>query len=74
MTSSNENISALLALCVTGEFPPQRPVFSLICAWTNRWVNSPNAGGSKRYSAYYDVAVIYRSPPRQFHIIATIIN
>ena len=31
MTSSNGNISALLALCVgnspvTGEFPPQRPV------------------------------------------------
>ena len=49
-------------------------MFSLICPWTNRWVNNPNADDLRRYHAHYDVSVIYRSPPRQFLIIATIIT
>ena len=49
-------------------------MFSLICAWTNRWVNNPNAGDLNRYRAHYDVTVIYPSPPRQFLTITTIIK
>ena len=69
MTSSNGNISALLALCagnspVTGEFPAQRLVrrgalmFSLICAWINGWVKSRDAGDLRRHRAHYDVIVM----------------
>ena len=69
MTSSNENISALLALCagnglVTGEFPSHKGqwrgalMFSLICAWINRWVNNGEAGDLRRHGAHYNVAVI----------------
>ena len=51
-----ETISVLLALCagnspVSGESPSQTPVtvvFSLICAWTNGWVNNRNAGDLRR--------------------------
>ena len=70
MTSSNVNISALLALCarnspVTGEFPSQRPVtrsfdVSLICALNKRlgWVNNREAG-DLRLRAHYDVTVMF---------------
>ena len=60
-----ETFSALLALCevnspVTGEFPSQRPVtrrfdVPLICAWTNVWAHSRDAGGLRRHSAHCDV-------------------
>ena len=30
-------------------------MFSLICAWTNRWVNNREAGHLRRYRALYDV-------------------
>ena len=63
-----ETFSALLALSVgnspvTGEFPSQRPVtpsfyFSLICAWTNSWVNSQDAGDLRRYCPHSDVSVM----------------
>ena len=29
-------------------------MFSLICAWTNRWVNSREAGDLRRHQAHYD--------------------
>ena len=60
--------SALLALCagnslVTGEFPHKGQwrgtlMFSLICAWINRWVNSREAVDLRRHRAHYDVSVI----------------
>ena len=63
-----ETFSALLALCagnspVTGQFPSQRSmsrglVFSLICAWTNGWVNNRHAGDLGRNRAHYDVTVM----------------
>ena len=63
-----ETLSALLALCagkspVTGEFPSLRPVtlsfdVSLICTWTNSWVNNRNAGDLGRHRARYDVIVM----------------
>ena len=61
-----ETFSALLAICagnspVSGEFPAQRPVtrmFSLICAWINRWVNNGETGDLRRYGALYDVIVM----------------
>ena len=55
MMSSNGNISALLALCeantpLTAVYPHKGQwrgalMFSLMCAWTNGWANSSNAGG-----------------------------
>ena len=32
--------------------------FSLICAWTNGWVNSRDAGDLRRHRAHYDVTVM----------------
>ena len=61
-----ETCFALLAICtgnspVTGEFPVQRPLtqsFSLICAWTNGWVNNGEAGDFRRHRAQYYVTVM----------------
>ena len=41
-------------------------MFSLICAWINRWVNNRKAGDLRRYHAHYDVIVmiIWVSPWR----------
>ena len=68
MTSSNGNVSALLAICarnspVTGEFPSLRQwrwvlMFSLICAWINGWVNNHEAGNLRRHRAHCDVIVM----------------
>ena len=33
-------------------------MFSLICAWTNCWVNNRDAGDLRRYRAHYDVTVM----------------
>ena len=33
-------------------------MFSLICAWTNNWVNNGDAGDLRRYRAHYDVVVM----------------
>ena len=33
-------------------------MFSLICAWINRWVNNREAGDLRRYFAHYDVIVM----------------
>ena len=33
-------------------------VFSLICAWTNRWVNNWDPGDLRRHRAHYDVTVM----------------
>ena len=32
-------------------------MFSLVCAWTNGWVNNQNAGDLRRHRAHYDVTV-----------------
>ena len=75
MTSSNGNISVLLALCtgnspVTGEFPSQRPAtrsFEVFFdAWINGWVNNGDAGDLRRHGAHYDVTVMYSGHPRHF--------
>ena len=65
MTSSNGNISVLLALCegnppITSGFPHkgQRRValmFSLIYAWTNGCENKRDARDLRRHRAYCDV-------------------
>ena len=34
-------------------------MFSLICAWTNGWVNNRDAGDSRRHRGHYDVTVMY---------------
>ena len=33
-------------------------MFSLICAWTNGWVNNQDAGDLRRHRAHYDVTVM----------------
>ena len=33
-------------------------IFSLICAWTNGWVNNRDAGHSRRHRAHHDIIVI----------------
>ena len=33
-------------------------MFSLICAWTNGWVNNRDAGDLRRHCAHYDVTVM----------------
>ena len=67
-----ETISALLALCaenspLTGEFPHKGALmfsrgalmFSLICAWTNGWVNNRYGADLRRHRAQYDVSVMW---------------
>ena len=68
MTSSNGNISVLLALCagnspVTGEFSHKGEwrealMFSLICVWINGWVNNREAGDLRLHRAHYDVILM----------------
>ena len=69
MTSSNGNISRFTGpLC--GEFTGHRwnsphkgqwcgaLAFSLICAWTNDWVNNRETGDLRRHRAHYDVTIM----------------
>ena len=35
-------------------------LFSLICAWTNGWINNRGAGDLRRHRANYDVIVMYK--------------
>ena len=35
-------------------------MFSLMCAWINRWVNNREAGDLRRHRAHYDVTVMAR--------------
>ena len=61
-----ETFSALLVIC-TGNSPAHigqwrgSLMFSLICAWINRWVNNGYAGDLRRYRAHYDVIVMSSS-------------
>ena len=69
MTSSNGNISALLAICagnsaMTGEFPTQRPVTRSFDVFFDLhlktvWVNNREAVDSRSHRAHYDVTVIF---------------
>ena len=66
VTSLNENIFRVTGhLC--GEFPGHRWIpltkagsfmLSLICAWTNGWVNNRDAGDLTRHRAHHDVTVM----------------
>ena len=69
MTSSNGNISALLAIFVWGihRSPVNSPhkgqwrgalMFSSICVWINSWVNNRKAGGLRCHRPHYDVTVM----------------
>ena len=68
MTSSNGKFSALLPF-VRGirRSPVNSPhksqwrgalMFSLICAWTNSWVNNREAGDLRHHCAHYNVIVM----------------
>ena len=41
-------------------------MFSLICAWINRWVNNGEAVDFRRYHSYYDVIVMRRCSDDKF--------
>ena len=65
-----ETFSALLAICAGSSPVPVNSkaqwrgaliCFSLICVWINGWVNNRKAGDLRRYSAHYDVIVMYLS-------------
>ena len=65
MTSSNGNISALLAICARSPVnSPQKGqwrgalMFSLISAWINSWVNNRETGDLRRHRARYNVIVM----------------
>ena len=67
MTSSNENIFRVTGpLCgeFTGDRWPHKGqwrgalLFTLICVWTNGWVNTRDAGDLGRHRAHYDVTVM----------------
>ena len=62
-----ETVSALLALCA-GNSPVNYPhkgqwrdalMFSVICAWTNGWVNNRDAVDLRRRRTNYDVTVMW---------------
>ena len=63
-----ETFSALVALCAgNSPVPVNSPhkgqwrgalMFSLICAWTNGWVNNREAGDFRRHRAHCDVIVM----------------
>ena len=62
-----ETFSASLAFCAKNSpvsFPHKGQwqgalVFSLICAWTNSWVNNRDAGDLRRHRAHYEVTVMH---------------
>ena len=69
MTSSNGNIFRVTDPFVRGIHrlpvnPPHKGqwrgdlMFSLICAWTNGWVNNRGAGDLRHHCAHYDVIVM----------------
>ena len=68
ITSSNGNISALLAFYegntpITDGFSSQRPVtrsfnFFFHHAWTNGWTNNRDAADLRHHRAHYDVIVM----------------
>ena len=67
MTSSNGNIFRVTgSLCGKTSPSPHKGqlrgtlVFSLICAWINRWANNRNDGDLRRHRAHYDANVIYK--------------
>ena len=70
-----ETFSALLAFCagnspVPGQFPHKGQwrgalMFSLICGWTNGWLNNRETVDLRRYRAHYVVTVMYTQILRQ---------
>ena len=69
MTSSNGNMFRVTGFCpgnspVTANSPHTDQwraalMFSLICAWTNGWINNQDAGDLRRRRAHYDVTVMW---------------
>ena len=63
-----KSFSALLAICAGIHLSPANSphkgqwrgalMFSLICAWINRWVNNYEAGNLRRHRVHYDVTVV----------------
>ena len=43
-------------------------VFSLICAWTDSWVNNGDAGDLRRYRAHHDVIVVNILKCKSLHL------
>ena len=68
-----QTFSALLAICVgihwsLVNFPHKGQwhralMLSLICNWTNDWVNKRDAGDLRRLCVHYDVIIMHPGPP-----------
>ena len=56
-----ETFPASLALFAGNSPVSGSLMFSLICVWTNGWINTRDAGDLRRYRANYDVTVITRA-------------
>ena len=62
-TSPNGNIFRVTGHRLPVDYPHNgqcrgASMFSLICAWTNDWAKTRDAGRLRRHRAYYDVTVI----------------
>ena len=44
-------------------------MFSLICAWINRWVNNGEAGDLRHHRAHYDVIVMMSSDVTRMYVL-----
>ena len=42
---------------------PGALMFSLICAWINVWVNTPEVGDLRRHRAHYDIIIMMQCTP-----------
>ena len=45
-------------------------MFSLVCAWTNGWVNNRDTGDLRYYRAHYDVTVTVMRQPKCHAVVA----
>ena len=74
-----EIFSTLLALCAgnspdTGKFPQKGQwhgalMFSLICAWTNGWVNNRDANDLRHHRTHYDITIVSYHQFLVIHVI-----
>ena len=83
MTSSNGNIFRFTFVWGIHQSPVNSPhkgqwrgtlMFSLICAWTNGWVNNRDGGDLRRHRDRYDVTVMSCGSLERTAIVITGIN
>ena len=48
-------------------------MFSLICAWTNGWVNNREGGDLRRHRAHYDAIAMYNKHKHNLYVLESIL-